>query len=174
MRIARPFNALATLGSAAHHAFERRAGVGVFLEPWLGRRKTDVFWSVLLPATVVQAVLGRDRDAPALAFNAGISIAGALVHYAEWPWRLRAGFIPMLDEAEGLTPDQMPAYNAILLTWLSAGVASALTETRKTDAKFVVLGLATAPLLAASARHHFAWAAEQAQKHPDDWSPALR
>lgn len=174
MRIARPLNVVATLGSAAHHLFERRAGVGVFLEPWLGRRATNAFWSVVLPYGLVSASRGRERDRPMLAFNAGISTAGALVHFSEWPWTLRFGVLPLLDEAEGLRPEQMPAYNAILLTWLVAGAASALLETRREHARFVLAGLATAPLLAASARHHFAWASEQAKHDPANWSPALR
>lgn len=173
MRFARPFNAFATLGSAAHHAFERRAGVGVFLEPWLGRRATNRFWAVVLPFGLIGAVRGTERDRSLQAFNAGIATAGALVHYSEWPWSLRFGAVPWLDEAEGLTPAQMPAYNLILLGWLASGVASGLLETRRADAKYVLAGLATAPLLAMSARHHFAWAAEQARLDPDSWSPAL-
>lgn len=174
MRIAKPLNALATLGSAAHHGFERWAGVGVFLEPWLGRRNTNRLWTVLLPYGLLGAIRGRERDEPTLAFNAGIATAGALVHFSEWPWSLRLGFIPWLDEAEGLAPQQMPAYNLILLTWLLSGAASAVHETRPGHRRYALAGLATAPLLAASARHHFAWAAEQARRDPSRWSTSLR
>jgi hypothetical protein len=173
MSIAKPLNAIATAGSAAHHAFERRAGVGVFLEPWLGRRKTDGFWSVMLSYGFITALRGRRRDEPTLAFNAGIATAGALVHFSEWPWSLRLGFIPWLDEAEGLAPAQMPAYNTILLTWLLSGAGSILLETRRENLKFALAGLCTAPLLAMSARHHFAWAAEQARQDPARWSASL-
>lgn len=173
MRIAKPFNAVATLGSAAHHAFERRAGVGVFLEPWLGRRLTNRFWALVLPYGLLGAIRGRRRDEPTLAFNAGIATAGALVHFSEWPWSLRLGFIPWLDEAEGLQPEQLPAYNMILLTWLLSGAASVLVETRRENRRYALAGLATAPLLALSARHHFAWASEQAKANPARWSAAL-
>ena len=71
-----PLNALATLGAAAHNGFERYAGVGVFLKPWIGRRATNVLWSVTLPVGFVRALIGNDRDRPLLAFNAGVAIAG--------------------------------------------------------------------------------------------------
>ena len=60
MRLRKPLNALATVGTAAHHAFERWAGVGVFLEPWLGRRPTNAVWSVLMPYGIYRA-LERQR-----------------------------------------------------------------------------------------------------------------
>jgi hypothetical protein len=173
MPIAKPLNAFATLGSAAHHIFERRAGVGVFLEPWLGRRNTNRFWAIVLPYGLLGAIRGGRRDEPTLAFNAGLATAGAIVHFTEWPWSLRFGVVPWLDEAEGLTPEQMPAYNVILLGWLLSGAGSILLETRRDHVRYALAGLACAPLLAASARHHFTWAAEQARLDPDRWSPSL-
>lgn len=177
MRGRRPFqplNAIATLGAAAHNGFERWAGVGVFLEPWIGRRASNVFWSVTLPVGFVRALVGDDRrDGPLLAFNAGIAIAGMGVHFADWPWSRRWGVLPCLDEAEGLTPAQMPFYNAILWTWLAAGIGSVVLETRPEHRKYALVGVATAPLLLESARHHFAWAKEQARSDPEHWSASL-
>jgi hypothetical protein len=169
----KPLNALATLGTAAHNGFERWAGVGVVLEPWLGRRSTNVLWSVVLPFGFVRAFTGSEREDPLLAFNAGIAIAGMAVHFVNWPWSLRWRVVPWLDEAEGLTPAQMPYYNAILWTWLLAGAGSALLETRREHAKYVLVGVATGPLLLASARHHFAWARDQARRDPERWSASL-
>jgi hypothetical protein len=170
----RPFNFLASLGTAAHHGFERWAGVGVFLEPWLGSRKTNAFWCAVMPFWFYRAFRPRERDEPLLAFNAGVAIAGALVHFSEWPWSLRLGVFPWLDEAEGLPPEQLTAYNSILWGWLLGGVASVIAETKRDDLKFAAAGVATAPLLRASARHHFKWAREQAQRDPESWSPYLR
>jgi hypothetical protein len=170
----KPFNFLAAVGTAAHHAFERRAGVGVFLEPWLGRRRTNLFWSAAMPLWFYRALRPRESDEKLLAFNAGVAIAGALVHFSEWPWSLRAGVFPWLDEAEGLPPQQLTAYNSILWGWLFGGVASVATETRRGNLGFAAAGVATAPLLRASARHHFKWAREQAQRNPEAWSPYLR
>jgi hypothetical protein len=169
----KPLNALATLGAAAHNGFERRAGVGVFLEPWIGRRATNVLWSVTLPVGFVRALIGDDRDGPLLAFNAGIAIAGMGVHFVDWPWSLRWGVLPWLDEAEGLTPAQMPYYNTLLWVWLLGGVGSVMCETRREHLKYAMAGAATAPLLLASARHHFAWAKQQARRDPERWSAAL-
>jgi hypothetical protein len=172
-RRTRPLNALAAIGTAAHHGFERWAGVGVFLEPWLGRRKTNVLWSALMPFWFFSALAGRERDEPLLAFNAGVAVAGALVHFGDWPWSLRFGVIPWLDEAEGLPPPQLAAYNTILWAWMLGGVGSIVAETRPAHLKFAAAGVATAPLLLMSARHHFRWAREQAKRDPGSWSPYL-
>jgi hypothetical protein len=169
----KPLNALATLGAAAHNGFERWAGVGVFLEPWIGRRATNVLWSVTLPVGFLRALVGDERDGPLLAFNAGIAIAGMGVHFADWPWSLRWGALPWLDEAEGLTPEQMPYYNALLWAWLLGGAGSVLLETRREHLKYALAGVATAPLLLESARHHFAWAKQQASHDPERWSASL-
>ena len=172
-RSKRPFNALAALGAAGHNGFERWAGIGVFLEPWVGRRATNVLWSTLLPWWFSRALAGRRRDEPMLAFGAGTAIAGALVHYVDWPWSLRFGVVPWLEEAEGFRPSLLPAYNTILLLWLIGGVASVLGETGREDFKYAAGGLATGPLLLASARHHFEWAREQAQHGNPNFSADL-
>jgi hypothetical protein len=169
----KPLNALATLGAAAHNGFERWAGVGVFLEPWIGRRATNVLWSVTLPVGFARALHGDERDGPLLAFNAGIAIAGMGVHFADWPWSRRWGVLPWLDEAEGLTPAQMPYYNTLLWLWVLGGVGSVLVETRREHVRYALAGIATAPLLLESARHHFRWAKVQARRDPEHWSASL-
>ncbi|HEY3830054.1 MAG TPA: hypothetical protein VGL57_12750 [Solirubrobacteraceae bacterium] len=172
-RTFKPFNAVATLGAAGHNAFERWAGVGVFLEPWIGRRATNVLWTLTLPVGFERALRGGERDAPLLAFNAGIAIAGMLVHFVDWPWSLRWGVVPWLDEAEGLAPAQLPAYNTILWAWLAGGVGSVVLETRREHLKYAFMGIATGPLLLESARHHFAWAKREARRDPARWSSVL-
>ena len=135
----------------------------MFLEPWIGRRATNILWSTSLPLWFLQALGGRRRDEPMLAFNAGVAVAGAAVHYVDWPWSLRFGFLPWLREAEGFRPSLLPAYNAILLLWLVGGLGSVLMETRREHLKYAAGGIATGPLLLASARHHFVWARERAE-----------
>ena len=61
------------------------------------------------------------------AVTAGIGAAGVAVHFAAWPWSLHGG-VPMLDEAEGLTEEQLPAYNAVLWFWLASSVLSLAHE----------------------------------------------
>jgi hypothetical protein len=163
---AKPFSLLAALGTAAHHGFERQAGVGLVFEPFLGRRRTTAMWLVALPFWMWRATRPAPRDEPLLALNAGVAIAGSFVHFVEWPWSLRGGVLPWLDAAEGLPPSKLPAYNTILWLWMVGGVGSALLETRRSDRKWVALGIATA-------RHHFRWAREQARREPSRWSPAL-
>jgi hypothetical protein len=169
----RPCNVLAALGTAAHNGFERWAGVGVVLEPWLGRRATNALWSVAIPVWVWRAAVGGRRDEPLLAFNAGTAIAGAVVHYVAWPWTLRFGVWPWLEEAEGFRPSLLPAYNTLLSVWFAGGVGAVVKETRREELKYVAAGLATGPLLLASARHHFRWARERAEQGDPHFSPDL-
>ena len=169
----KPLNALACLGTAAHHGFERWAGVGVFLEPWLGRRRTNALWAAQLSGWLAQALRPSPRTEPLLAFNAGVAVAGAIVHFVDWPWTARFGVVPWLDEAEGLPPERLDAYNSVLWAWLLAGLGSAALETAPGHRRYFAAGLATGPLLLASARHHFEWAREQAKRDPENWSAAL-
>jgi hypothetical protein len=106
------------------------------------------------------------------AFNAGIGAAGVAVHFKAWPWSLH-GRLPMLDEAEGLREDQLPAYNAVLWAWGIASALSLVTETRSGSRRFAMAGLLNFPILLASAQHHFRWAREQARRDPERWSAAL-
>lgn len=162
-----------TLGLLAHNAFEARAGVGLVFEPFLGRRGAVALWSLYFPA-MFAAASGRSETARRLsAFGAGIGIAGVAVHFREWPWSLHGG-LPMLDEAEGLGEDQLPAYNAVLWFWLASSALGLPAANRPGSRRFAVAGLLNFPILLASARHHFSWAREQALREPERWSPALR
>jgi hypothetical protein len=168
----RPFAALSTLGLFAHNAFETRAGVGLVFEPQLGRRGAGALWGALIPLGLLAAARGGRGAERLSALNAGVGVAGVAVHFKAWPWSLHGG-LPMLDEAEGLREDQLPAYNAVLWAWGVSSVLSLLVETRPGSRRFALAGLLEFPLLLASARHHFRWAREQARREPERWSPAL-
>ncbi len=172
MRLRRPFAALSTLGLFAHNAFETRAGVGLVFEPQLGRRGAYALWSALIPLGLMAATRDGRWSERLSAFNAGIGAAGVAVHFKAWPWSLHRG-LPMLDEAEGLREDQLPAYNSVLWAWGIASTVSLLRETRRDSRGFAVAGLLNFPILLASAQHHFRWAREQAKREPERWSPAL-
>jgi hypothetical protein len=169
----RPFTALTAIGTAAHHGFELASGVGLVFEPFLGRRGAIALWATQLPAWLVQAWVGGERFDRVLALSNGMGFAGALVHFAEWPWELRHG-IPTLTEAEGLTAEQLPAYNLILQGWAVSGALALLFETPGRARRWALGGLVMGEPLRRSARHHFRWAREQARKQPERWSPALR
>ena len=173
MRIRRPFAAGSTLGLLAHNAFETRAGVGLVFEPQLGRRGAKTFWGFLIPMGLVASARDGRAAERLSAFNAGIGVAGVAVHFKAWPWSLHRG-VPMLDEAEGLRDDQLPAYNSVLWAWGISSAISLLTETAPGSRRFALAGLLNFPILLASAQHHFRWAREQARLQPDRWSPALR
>ena len=167
----RPFSALAALGTAAHHGYELRSGVGLVFEPFLGRRGAIALWSVALPLYALWAATGRAERL--VAHANGSALAGGIVHFVLWPWELRGG-IPTLTEAEGLTERELPAYNRVLHRWVAAAALALARETAPGAGPAAVAGLLTFEPLRRSARHHFGWAREQALRNPDDWSQALR
>ena len=169
----RPFSALAALGTAAHHGFEVSSGVGLVFEPFLGRRAALMLWCAYLPAQAAAALAGGDRFDRWLALNNGADFAGGLVHFAEWPWELRNG-VPTLTEAEGITPERVPAYNRVLQLWTLAAALALAFETPRHARVWALAGIAMGEPLRRSARHHFRWAREQARRDPARWSPALR
>ena len=179
--------------TAVHHGFELAAGVGLVFQPYLGLGGALAAWGVALPSWAGLVLLARRRAArpaagddddtvgraadAALAVLAGVAIAGVLVHFRLWPFERRpAGRllgVPVLVEAEGLSRGQLPAYNAVLYAWgLSAAVALA-AGTPRGSRRWALPGLFSAVPLAASARHHFAWARRQAVEHPAWWNRAL-
>jgi hypothetical protein len=174
MRFRRPFAASSALGALAHHSFETRAGVGLVFEPELGRRGAIALWGALFPLMLLSAARGGRTNERLSAVNAGIGAAGVAVHFAAWPWSLRRG-LPMLEEAEGLTEEQLPAYNAVLWFWGLSSLLSLATEAGPRSRRLgLIAGAVNFPILLASARHHFRWAREQAALEPERWSPALR
>jgi hypothetical protein len=173
MRLRRPFAAGSALGLLAHHSFETRAGVGLVFEPQLGRRGAYALWGTLFPLMLLSAARGGRMNERLSAINAGIGVAGVAVHFAAWPWSLHRG-VPMLDEAEGLTEEQLPAYNSVLWFWAVCSALSLAREASPGSRKLgAVAGLVNFPILLASARHHFSWAREKARLEPARWSPAL-
>lgn len=161
------------LGLLAHNAFETRAGVGLVFEPFLGRRGAYALWGAYFPLMLAAATRDGERARQLTAFGAGIGVAGVAVHFKAWPWSLHNG-LPMLDEAEGLSENQLPAYNAVLWFWLFCSALSLPAANRSGARGFALAGLLNFPILLASARHHFEWAREQAKLEPERWSPALR
>lgn len=169
----KPFTALTALTTGLHHGFELRAGVGLVWEPFVGRRGALALWGLSLPAWAAAALSGDERFDRPLALNNGLALSGAVVHFVLWPWELRRG-VPVLVEAEGMPPEQIPAYNRVLHAWLAtSGLALAL-ETPRRARGWALLGLAGGELLRRSALHHFRWASEQARREPERWSPLLR
>ncbi len=170
----RPFTILTALGTAAHHTFEVRAGVGLVFEPFIGRRGALALWAGGLPAWAAAAWLGEGESLEKwLALNNGAGLAGGIVHFVEWPWELRSG-VPFLVEAEGMTPERLPPYNAILQLWVVAGALALALETPRHARRWAFAGLLLGEPLRRSAVHHFRWAHEQAEREPERWSPVLR
>jgi hypothetical protein len=174
VRPRRPFSVLTALGTAAHHTFEVRAGVGLVFEPFLGRQRAVALWTGALPAWVLAAWLADgERLEKWIALNNAAGLAGGIVHFIEWPWELRGG-IPYLTEAEGMTAEQLRPYNRVLHLWTLAGLLAVVFETPPHARKWALLGLALGEPLRRSAVHHFRWARLQAQREPERWSPVLR
>ena len=169
----RPFSALTAAGTAAHHGYELGAGVGLVFQPELGLPGAVALWSGALPAWVAIAAKASDRWDRAIAAFAGVSLAGVAVHYLLWPFEVRKG-IPRLTEAEGLSPSQLPAYNAVLHTWALASAASLLREVPRGQRRWALAGLAAIPIFRVSARYHFRWVSEQAETNPAWWNRGVQ
>lgn len=169
----RPLTALTALGTAAHHGYELRAGVGLVFQPWMGLGGSIAFWGVNLPVLFWAAARGGDRFDKPLAFANGTALGGMAVHFTIWPWKARAG-LPMLTEAEGLSTDQLPAYNGILWVWALASALALWRETPRGARRWFVLGALNAIPFRASAKHHFTWATEQARTNPAWWNRGLQ
>jgi hypothetical protein len=169
----RAFTVLTALGTAAHHTFEVRAGVGLVFEPFMGRRGALAMWAGGLP---VWALAGWTADGEQIekwiALNNAAGLAGGIVHFLEWPWEWRHG-IPYLIEAEGMTSKQLDPYNRVLHLWILAGLLAVALETPPHARRWAFLGLLLGEPLRRSAVHHFRWAREQAARDPERWSPAL-
>jgi len=171
--VRRPLHTLTALATVAHHGYELGAGTGLVFQPYLGLGGSAVLWATSLPVWVGIASLGGPRWDRFLAFLAGLSVGGAAVHFSLWPWEARRG-LPLLTEAEGLQPGQLPAYNTILWTWAAAGLGAILRETPRGARRWAVAGTLAAVPLRASAAHHFRWVKEQAATHPAWWNRAVR
>jgi hypothetical protein len=102
--------------------------------------------------------------------GSGAAVAGVAVHFLLWPWRPNRFGVPMLTEAEGLPAAALPVYNAVLHAWLAASVLSIIREVPSRDRKWALVGVASLPVLALSARHHFTWLHEEAADRPAWWN----
>jgi hypothetical protein len=172
--VRRPWTALSAVGAAAHHGFELTEGVGLVWQPELGLPVAGALWAGQISIWGAVAARGSRRWDKLLAVWSGAALAGVLVHFLLWPWRIDGFGIPALTETEGIRSSKLPLYNAILRVW---GVASALSIAREIcprDRKWALVGFATLPLLVASATHHFSWIHEQASSNPAWWNRSGR
>lgn len=156
--------------TAAHHGFELTNGVGLVWQPELGLAPASALWGAQIPLWVTLAAKGGRRWDRLLAVLSGTALAGVFVHFLLWPWRRNRLGIPILTEAEGLEPNVLPAYNALLQVWGLACGVSILHEVRPGARRWSLVGLAALPLLRRSAQHHFSWLTQEAQKNPAWWN----
>ena len=101
-------------------------------------------WSAYFPLALGAAPRDGEWARRVSAFSAGIGVAGVAVHFKAWPWSLHGG-LPMLDEAEGLNEDQLPAYNAVLWLWLLCSALNLPAANRPGARRFAIFGLLNFP-----------------------------
>jgi hypothetical protein len=169
----RPLHTLTALATVAHHGYELLSGVGLVFQPYLGMPGAAALWSGTLPAWAWVAARGSHRWDRPLAYAAGMAVGGAAMHYLLWPWEIRRG-LPTLIEAEGLRPEQLPAYNVILWGWAASALGALVRETPRGARRWALAGVLTALPLRRSAIHHFRWIREEAIANPAWWNRALR
>ena len=168
----RPLHAATAVGATLHHGFELAAGVGLVFQPYLGLAGASAMWGTLFPAWLVVSMRGSRRWDPMLAFAAGMSLGAAVLHFSLWPWSVRRG-LPWLREAEGLRPEHLPAYNAVLYGWASLAAAALAFETPRRSRVWALAGFAATFPLRRTARDHFRWIREEARTNPAWWNRAL-
>lgn len=168
--VRRPLAIAAVAGTAAHHGFELASGVGLVWQPELGLGPAGALWTAQLTAWAALAARGGRRADGVLAALAGASLAGVVVHFILWPWRRGAIGLPVLTDAEGLSPRQLPVYNAILWSWAAASAGSLAFEVPPASRRWALAGAAGLPVFVVSARHHFQWIKEQAESNPAWWN----
>ncbi len=166
----RPWTAAVALLTAAHHGFELTSGVGLVLQPELGLVPAGALWGAQIPLWITLAAKGGRRWDRLLAVWSGAALAGVAVHFVLWPWRRNKLGLPVLSEAEGLSPALLPAYSTLLHLWGVACVGSIALEVRPGHRRWSLVGLAALPLLRKSAAHHFAWLTQEAQRNPAWWN----
>lgn len=160
-------------GTATHHGFELRKGVGLVLQPELGLKGASAFWTAILAASVAMSLKGSERWDNALSFGVGANVGAALIHFILWPWEFRRG-VPVLTEAEGLPERDLASYNLLLNAWGLLGLAAIVAEVPAGARRYAVAGcLATLPLQK-HARYHFEWLEQQASENPQWWNRALQ
>jgi hypothetical protein len=172
-RLRRPFAVAAVAGTAAHHGFELASGVGLVWQPELGLARAGAVWMVELIGWAALAARGGQRADGALAVLAGASLAGVGVHFVLWPWKRGPLGLPLLTEAEGLSPRQLPVYNMILWGWATASAGSLAFEIPRASRPWALAGAASLPAFVVSARHHFEWVNEQAETNPSWWNRGI-
>jgi hypothetical protein len=170
--VRRPLHSLTSVLTATHHGFELAAGTGLVFQPYLGLRGAAALWSVGLPGWFAAAAVGSRRWDRPLAFLSGLSMGGAAVHFTLWPSKRRLGF-PLLTEAEGLSPGQLPAYNAVLYAWALAALSALIVESPRGVRRWALAGVLASAPLRFSARHHFTWIKGQARTNPAWWNRAF-
>ena len=127
----RPWTTATAVLTAAHHCFELSSGVGLVLQPELGLGAAGALWGAGIPVWIRLAAKPDDTKwDPLLAAWSGASLAGVLVHFTLWPWRLNKLGVPVLTEAENLSASSLPAYNSLLHAWGAASALSIIREVR--------------------------------------------
>jgi hypothetical protein len=172
VRPRRPFHVLTCIGAAAHHGFELGAGVGLVFQPYLGLTGGGLLWGTLIPVWLATALRGSARWDRALGFATGMSLGAVVLHFVLWPWTNRGG-IPVLVQAEGLRPGQLPAYNTVLYAWAVPAAVALVRETPRSAWPAAAAGFTSALLFRGSAERHFTWVREQAKSSPAWWNRAL-
>lgn len=161
--VSRKVHLLTISGIVAHHTIETIAGIGLPGEPDLGRRRAAITWAGAV-GTDLYLVFQRGKARHALlGMLNGAFQALALQHYVDWPWKFRKG-IPVIEQAEGLPDDVLPAYNlALIITFLGSALGI-VAERRREFFIGHLIGLSTFPIQLASARRHQRWIKELSVK----------
>jgi hypothetical protein len=130
-----------------HLVFELVAGVGMPLASILGPYAAAGSWTLATGAVWRVARRGQESDDEVLSAVNGFGVAAVAAHLAGWPTRRTRTGLPWLRECEGLEPELMPYYNAILYFSAAAALMATARENRSAPRHLPLAMLGLVPAL---------------------------
>jgi hypothetical protein len=143
---------LTVAGLTGHLVFELAAGVGMPLASILGPYAAAGVWTVAAGGTWRVAKSRNESADPLLAAVNGFGLAAVSAHLAGWPTRRTRTGLPWLEECEGLGPELMPYYNAILYFSAATALLATARENRTAPVHVPMTMLGLVPALIAYQR----------------------
>jgi hypothetical protein len=169
----RPLTRLTVAGLLGHLVFELAAGVGMPLASILGPYGAAGVWTLATGGAWRAAGAGQESDDEVLSAVNGFGIAAVTAHLAGWPTRRTRAGLPWLRECEGLGPELMPYYNAVLYFSAATALLATARENHRARIRLPLAMLGLVPALIAFQHWEHQRLLKQAHARPAWWNRRL-
>lgn len=169
----RPVTRMSAVSLAGHVLYELLAGVGAPFASVLGAAPAAGLWTLGTAEVVARARTAPRSSDGAFATANGIALAAVVAHLVGWPRRWRRG-LPWLTECEGLGPEMMPAYNAVVYAGGASALVALATENRSAPLWRAVGPLAAVPFLVRLQHWEHRRLRAEAARRPGWWNRRLQ